>query len=344
MPTLSRRAVALATAVAAGTAFAPGIAQAAPKTTSVESVALLKGQYQTAFSQRNKALWVTTAVGRTATPSAIYKLDPKTLAVESVINPPVVNETTGAVEGVYGIAVDDEYNHLWVTNTRNSTVAVYDQRTGAHLATLPDVAHAREIVVDEKHNTVWASAFGAGTLVAYDSKTLTEKKRVTVTGSGPAGLAVDEKTGTVYATDLTNDQIIEVTPKSDTPVLIPVGDGPISIALSANGKTAYTANQTAGTASVVDLRTGVVTATITTGTGPLSVAVEERSGTVLVANRTSATVSVINAKTTAVVETVAVNANPNHIETANGYAYLVDKSGAGAAGEDTLFKIKPAGC
>ncbi|MEV6342388.1 YncE family protein [Actinoplanes sp. NPDC051851] len=349
MPVISRRVsrtVAVVAAAAASSAFAlPGVAlahSAAVKTASVQSAAVLKGQYQSAYSQRNKALWVTTAVGRTATPSAIYKLDPKTLAVEGVINPPVLDATTGAVEGVYGIAVDDEYNRLWVTNTRNNTVAVYSQKTGEHLATLPDVAHAREIVVDEKHNTVWASAFGAATLVAYDSRTLTEKKRITVTGSSPTGLAVDEKSGTLYATDLAGDQIIEVTRKSDTPALIPVGDGPISVALSSDGRFAYTANQTAGTVSVVDTKKDAVVATYTAGAGALSVAYEERSKTVLVANRTAASVSVIDARTGTVEETIATTANPNHIEAANGYAYLVDKSGAGAAGEDYLYKIKPA--
>ncbi|MCZ9343628.1 YncE family protein, partial [Streptomyces sp. TRM76130] len=70
--------------------------------------------------------------------------------------------------------------------------------------------HAREVVVDEKHDTVWASAYSDGALVAFDSKTLEEKQRVTVDGAGPTGLAVNEKTGTVYAADLTNDRLIAV--------------------------------------------------------------------------------------------------------------------------------------
>lgn len=341
------RAVAVATVFAAAGAMAvPGVASAqqqAPETSTITSAELVRGLYQSSFSQRNKVLWVTAAVGRPpVTDSKLLKVDPKTLEIEAVITPPVTNATTGAVEAVYGVAVDDEYNRVWVTNTRNNTVAVYSQKTGEHLATFPDVTHAREVVVDEKHNTVWASAFTTGTLVAYDSKTLVEKKRVTAAGTGPMGLVVNEKTGTVYATDLNNDQVIEVSPTAAEPRLIPAGDGPISIDLSEDGKTAYTANQTAGSVSFIDLKSGTVTAEVPTGAGALSVAYEERSNKVLVVNRVAATVAIVDAKKAVVTETLPTATNPNHISVANGNAYVVDKSGTGATGGDILYKIHPA--
>ncbi|MEU4556983.1 YncE family protein [Actinoplanes sp. NPDC023936] len=345
MSSTSRRAAVAAVAIAAGVLAAPGAASAhsGQDAATVASAELIKGLYQSDYSQRNKALWVTAAVGRPpVTSSALLKVDPKTLEIEATITPPVTNETTGAVEAVYGVGVDDEYNRVWVTATRNNAVAVYDQRTGAHVASFANVPHAREIVVDEKHNTVWASAFTSGELVAYDSKTLVEKKRVVVEGAGPTGLVVDEKTGTLYAADLNNDRIIEVSPKAETPRFIATGDGPISIDLSADGKTAYTANQTAGSVSFVNLKKGTVTAEVATGAGALSVAYEERSGTVLVANRTAATVTVVDATTAVVEENLVTAANPNHIETANGKAYAVDKSGAGATGGDFIYKIDPA--
>ncbi len=276
------------------------------------------------------------------TTSSLLKVDPDTLAIEKTITPPVTDAATGALEAVYGVAVDDEHNTVWVTNTRNNSVAVYSQRTGAHLATLPNVAHAREIVVDDERDTVWASAFGDGTLVAYDSKTFEEKRRITVEGAGPAGLDVNEDTGTVYASDLNGDRIIEVSAKSDTPRFVPAGDGPISVALSANGRTAYTADQTAGTVSVVDLRSGAVTKTVATGAGALSVAADDRTGKVLVANRAAANVTVVDPRTGTVVETIATGANPNHVELEGRTAYVVDKSGAGAGGADRITRIRVA--
>lgn len=337
-PRIRRSAAAVVALVAGGAALAPA---AHADTAAPSSAPVTKGLYQSAYSERNHVLWTASAVGRPpVTTSALTKIDPRTSKVLATYTPPVTDTATGAVEAVYGIAVDDEHNTVWVTNTRNNTVAVYSQRDGRHLATLPDVAHAREIVVDERHDTVWASGYGDGTLVAFDSRTYQEKKRVTVEGAGPTGLAVDERSGTVYAADLTNDQLIAVTRKSTTPRLIPTGDGPISVALSNNGRTAYTADNTAGTVSVVDLDKGLVTKSVPTGAGPLSVATDERSGDVVAVNRTDATATVVDPRKGTVLRTVTTGANPNHVEIAHGTAYVVDKSGTGPAGEDTLTRFR----
>jgi len=316
-------------------------AQHAPRSTApvVETASLLTGQYQSAYSERNHLLWVASAVGRPpVTNSALTAINPRTLAVEKTITPPVTDEATGGVEAVYGVAVDDEHNTVWVTNTRNNSVAVYSQRTGEHLATLPDVAHAREIVVDEKHDTAWVTANGDSAVVAYNTRTLTETRRITVADSSPAGLAVDERTGTAYATDLAGDQVIEITRRSSTPTLIPTVASPISISLSKNGKTAYTASQTDGL-GVVDLKNDTLTGTVDTGAGSLSVATDPRSGKVLVANRTAAAVEVVNPRTATVTDTIATAANPNHVEFGGGSAWVLDKSGAGPNGEDTIYRI-----
>ncbi|MFE9686714.1 YncE family protein [Streptomyces sp. NPDC006285] len=336
-------AAAVAVTVAAGSTLAlAGTASAHSVGSAVTTAKLTKGLYQSAYSERNNVLWVTAAVGRPpVTESHLLKVDPDTLAIEADVTPPVTDTATGAVEAVYGVAVDDEHNTVWTTNTRNNTVAVYSQRTGEHLATLPDVAHAREIVVDERHDTVWASGFGDGTLVAFDSKSLKEKERITVEGAGPTGLTVNDKTGALYAADLNNDRLIELKRGSQTPRFITVGDGPISVALSKNGRTAYTADQTSGALSVIDLEKGVVTKSVATGAGALSVATDERSGDVLVVNRTDANVSRVDPRMGVVEETVTTGANPNHVEITDGTAYVVDKSGATQT-EDTVTRIRLA--
>ncbi|MFF9688830.1 YncE family protein [Streptomyces sp. NPDC014623] len=338
--TVTRAAIALVLATGS-TAALTGTASAHTAAGTVTVAPLVKGLYQSSYSERNNVLWTTSAVGRPpVVASSLLKVDPKTLKVKQTITPPVADAATGALEAVYGVAVDDEHNTVWTTNTRNNTVAVYSQRTGKHLATLPDVGHAREIVVEERRNTVWASAFTDGTLVAFDSRTLKEKQRVTVAGSGPTGLVVNERTGTAYAADLNGDQVIEVTAKSAAPRLIPAGDGPISIALSRNGRTAYTANQTGGDLSVIDLRKGLVTKSVATGAGALSVADDDRTGNVVVVNRTDATATVVDPRKGTVVRTVTTGTNPNHVTVAGGTAYVVDKSGAGLGGSDQIHSFR----
>ncbi|MFG2500942.1 YncE family protein [Streptomyces sp. NPDC048441] len=341
----TRRTTAIAVSLAAGSTLAStGIAGADTARTGspapAASAPIKQGLYQSAYSERNDALWVTSSVGLPpVTDSALLKVDPDTLRVEKAYTPPVTDAATGAVEAVYGVAVDDEHNTVWTTNTRDNTVAVYSQHSGRRLATLPGVNHAREVVVDERRDTVWASAFGDGTLVSFDSRTFKEKKRVTVPGSGPTGLALNERTGTVYAADHNGGRIIEASPGAESARLVPTGEGPLSITLSKNGRTAYTADQTAGTVSVVDLRKGAVARSVPVGGGTKSVAVDRRSGHVLAVNRTSATVTVVDPRKGAVVKSVATGANPNHVQVSNGTAYVVDKSASGPAGEDRLTRI-----
>ncbi|MFF5896746.1 YncE family protein [Streptomyces argenteolus] len=339
-----RRVAATAVALVACSTLAPaGTATAgtgAPVSPHVTTVPLAQGLYQSAYSERNDVLWATASVGQPPAPttgSRLLRIDPGTLKVEAAYTPP----SDGTVEAVYGIDVDDEHNTLWVTNTRNNSVAVYSQRTGRHLATRLDVNHSREVVVDERRDIVWASSFSDGSLVAFDSRTFAEIRRVTVEGSGPTGLALDERTGTVYTADFTNSRIIQLAPGSSAPRLLPTGTGPLSISLSRDGRTAYTADQGSGTLSVVDLRSGTLRRSVPTGAGAKSVATEPCSGNVLVVNRLAAGVSVVDPRAGSVVETVATNAYPNHVKVAgHRTAYVLDKSASGPAGEDGLTRIR----
>lgn len=73
--------------------------------------------------------------------------------------------------------------------------------------------------------------------------------------------------------------------------------------------------------------------------GPV-VATDDRSGDVVVVNRTAATATVVDPCRGVIEETVATGANPHHVEVADGVAYVVDKSGAGANGEDQVTVIR----
>ncbi|MGW0927515.1 Vgb family protein [Streptomyces sp. NPDC002644] len=337
----ARTLTAVAVALAVTGVLPAGGAAAAPASSGVQAAPLVAGLYQSAYSERNDALWATAAVGMPPAPvtgSRLVKVDPDTLEVEATYPVPVAEN--GTPEAVYGIDVDDEHNTLWVTNTRNDSVAVYSQRDGRHLVTIGGAKHSREVVVDEERDLVWVSAYGSGELIAYDSVTFEEVRRVTVEGSGPTGLAVDERNGAVYAADYVNSRIIEVRPGARTPRLLPAGSGPLGIALSPDGRTAYTADQTTGTLTVVSLRSGTVTATVPTGAGAKSVDVAPRSGKVVVVNRLADNVSVVDPGTREVVATVPTGDLPNHVRVTGGTAFVLDKSGSGAGGEDLVTRVR----
>jgi YVTN family beta-propeller protein len=328
---------------AAGTAAAatPDRARTKEATYAVTSAELAQGLYQVAHSTRNDVLWVTSSIGfPPVTHSRLLKVDPRTLKQLASYEPPLSDTATGAVEAVYGVAVDDVHNTVWVTATLDNALAVYCQRTGRHLAKLPGVQHPRDVALDVARGLVWCSALEEGSIVAFDLATHQERKRVTVEGAWPAGLAVDLFTGHVYAADLAKSRVIEVRPGSDQPRLIPAGQGTIDVALSADGRTAYTANQTAGSVSAIDLATGATTKEIKTGAGTLAVATDAWSGRVFVANKDAGTTSVVDPTAGTVVADLPTGANTDHVTVVRGTAYVVDKAAAGPGTLDSIHLIR----
>ncbi|MFJ7073616.1 YncE family protein [Streptomyces sp. NPDC098781] len=351
-PTPIGRRTVLGVALAAGGALgsAAPAAAAAPHQAhtkeanyAVTSAELAQGLYQVAHSTRNKALWVTSSVGfPPVTHSRLLKVDPQTLELLASYEPPLSDPATGAVEAVYGVAVDDVHNTVWVTATLDNALAVYSQSTGRHLAKLPGVRHPRDVAIDIPRGLVWCSALEEGSVVAFDLRTHQERKRVTVDGAWPAGLAVDLFTGKVYAADLAKSRLIEVCPGSDRPRLLPAGQGTIDVELSADGRTAYTANQAAGSVSVIDVATGEVTREIKTGAGTLAVALDAWSGRLLAVNKDAGTTSVVDPVAGTVVADLPTGANSDHVTVVHGTAYVVDKAAAGPRSIDSIHRIRAA--
>src|SRR5207302_808905 len=92
---------------------------------------------------------------------------------------------------------------------------------------------------------------------------------------------------------------------------VPVGDGPIGVAVTPDGTRVYVANINSSTVSVIDTATNTVVATVTVGPDPLAVAVCLDGQRMDVANRGANvggdnTVSVIGTSTNLVVATVPV--------------------------------------
>jgi YVTN family beta-propeller protein len=66
--------------------------------------------------------------------------------------------------------------------------------------------------------------------------------------------------------------VIDTTKRAVT-ALLPVGNAPVGVAITPDGKDAYVANNGDGTLSVITTATGAVSAPIPVGAGPRSVAI-----------------------------------------------------------------------
>ena len=138
----------------------------------------LPGQFQVAYSKKTNKIWVAGTADRDEHVSTIARIDANSLKIEAVAELPIVKNDKGySYEGAYGITVDDEEGTVWVTSTRDNSVAVYDQATMKQLWTNAGLSkddpnwieHPREVRVD--HESVKAFVTGRFFVSAIDLKT-----------------------------------------------------------------------------------------------------------------------------------------------------------------------------
>nr|WP_261788285.1 beta-propeller fold lactonase family protein [Methanosarcina thermophila] len=91
---------------------------------------------------------------------------------------------------------------------------------------------------------------------------------------------------------------------------VPVGDNPIGIAVTQDGKTVYVANFYSNDVSIIDTATNKVKYDLDVETNPVGVAINKDGTRVYVANLGSGTVSVIDAANRTVLDPVPVGPNP----------------------------------
>ena len=138
----------------------------------------LPGQFQVAYSKKTNKIWVAGTADRDEHVSTIARIDANSLKIEAVAELPIVQDAKGySYEGAYGITVDDEEGTVWVTSTRDNSVAVYDQATMKQLWTNAGLSkddpnwieHPRSVLVD--HESGKAFVTGRFFVSAIDLKT-----------------------------------------------------------------------------------------------------------------------------------------------------------------------------
>ncbi len=269
------------------------------------------GLYQTAFSPKTGKLFATSAVGRPPVKeSALLRVNPQTLEVEASVTPAEAparpDGSAWGVYAVYGLGVDDAHGHIWTTNTRQDTIAVYRQSDLSLVKQFPpgSAVHARDAVVDEARGRVYISAArGASVLEIFDTTSLERVGAVELKSNipgkefTPMSLELDLVNNRLYtvsmpsdewtAVDLLTGQVIETHP-------IPGAKGASGVAFDPVTGRLYVASQQSDNLVILEAATNKVVAEVPVGAGALNVAFEPKHRIVYVANRGAGTIVALN--------------------------------------------------
>ncbi|SFM97037.1 Lactonase, 7-bladed beta-propeller [Streptomyces sp. cf124] len=127
--------------------------------------------------------------------------------------------------------------------------------------------------------------------------------RVTDGDGTPRALTANFSGASVSSIDLSSGRSTEIA----------VGANPGEVVTSADGRTAYAANQGSNSVSVIDVTSGEVTATVAVGRVPAGLALTPDGDTLWVANYTDGTVQPVDTGTLRAGATVAVGSGPENM-------------------------------
>ncbi|MGV0398191.1 beta-propeller fold lactonase family protein [Corynebacterium suicordis] len=318
------------------------------------------GLYQSAYSAQDNTLIVSRTAGRAPIANAsIYKLDADTLKVKKTVTPAPAPENTPekpSLNGAFGVAVDNTRDVLWVTNTRNDTVAAYRASTLDLIwQGEPGLAeHSRDVTVDETTGKAYVSKpTGTGIEVFHLGADNQGSKVETITGvDNTMSLTMDQATGDLYTVNRNAATAYKIATRSGNTVTtyaLPAERAvtPSGVAWDAENQNLYIANQGVDNVLVFNTTQNKVVADIPVGGGALNVVFEPKNNVVVATNRGAGTASIINTKNFKVVGNLKVGRNGNHAAVDNrGNIYVVNKAsvaGADGSTKDQVTKISYKG-
>ncbi len=322
------------------------VLSSAPKK-GIQRAPLVRGLYQSAYSARSNALFVTSAVGRPPVKqSALVKVDPKTLRILASVTPaaapapearPGQPAREGGVYAVYGVGVDDAQGNVWVTNTRQGTVAVYRQSDLSLVKQFPAeaVPHSRDVIVDASRHKAYVSATGQNHVAVFDTRTLEHLKDIEIASAQrgekftPTSLALDTAGGKLFTASIDTPEAVVIDTATDTvDKVIALGNATsaIGVGWDAGAGRLLVVAQGSDNLLIIDPATGKVEHDVPVGAGPLNVAVDPVSGLAYVSNRASGTLAVVD-RGGKVVANLDGGTLPNHVHAdGKGAVYAVNKS------------------
>ncbi|WP_314555593.1 LPXTG cell wall anchor domain-containing protein [uncultured Rothia sp.] len=327
----------------------------------------LPGQYQVAYSQAHHKIWMVGVGGSSNLASTIARVDADTMKIEEVAVLPFEYDANGQFGYVsaYGITVDDANGTVWVTNTTDNSLSVFDQETmeqiwtshGMSQADPNWIEHPREVRVDNASGKVFVT--GRYYVSAIDMKTF-EVTKIQLQGAPDGGtryigmnvaidgdkLYVPERTSgklfVINTKTLKTEQVIQ-TRGEDSSVEVRPSD--VSIDHSQNE--IYVSSQGVkgvnSGISVYDLKTGAFKKFVKFGTQALAMVNDEERDLVYVSDFGTGKIAIFDAKTDRVIGEVEMNGGKaNDLTLADdGSVVAVDKQDIEGATASVPYVLDP---
>ena len=320
---------------AASSASAPSTASLSRVVDTSASVAQitqgLPGQYQVAYSKANHKIWMVGVGGNSNLASTIARVNADTLQIEEVAALPFELDKNGEFGYIsaYGITVDDVSGTVWVTNTTDNSLSVFDQNTMEQIWTNHGIAesdpnwieHPRSVLVD--HNSGKVFVTGRYYVSAIDMKTF-EVTKLQLEGAPNGGtryvgmnmtvdgdkLYVPERTGgkvfVINTHTFKTEQVIQTRAEDSTvevrPSDVTIDHSENEIYVSSQG-----VNGVNSGISVYDLTTGEFKKFVKFGTQALSMENDEARDLVYVTDFGTGKIAIFDAKTDRVIGEVEMN-------------------------------------
>ena len=277
----------------------------------------LPGQYQVAYSKATNKIWMVGVGGNSDLASTIARVNADTLQIEEVAALPFELDKNGEFGYVsaYGITVDDVSGTVWVTNTTDNSLSVFDQNTMEQIWT------NRSVLVD--HNSGKVFVTGRYYVSAIDMKTF-EVTKLQLEGAPNGGtryvgmnmtvdgdkLYVPERTGgkvfVINTHTFKTEQVIQTRGENSS-----VEVRPSDVTIDHSENEIYVSSQGVDGVnsgiSVYDLTTGAFKKFVKFGTQALSMENDEGRDLVYVTDFGTGKIAIFDAKTDRVIGEVEMN-------------------------------------
>lgn len=188
-------------------------AAAKPVDQAVTQRVLGDGLYELAYSPAANALYVASAQSfKDVNGGMLYRLDPVTLATKGETHTDLKN---------FGMAIDDEGNSFYTTNSLDGSVSKVDAKSGKVLQRLAlgggkdkdgDAIGAREMLLHGNELYVGRVA-DPGFITVIDTKTFRVKTTIKNAGKWVTGMIYSPQTGRIYAAN-GGGEILVINPRS----------------------------------------------------------------------------------------------------------------------------------